>query len=233
MTACILAAGCTQTGCLMQMSARSAYWEQRVSLFDKLPIYENDIVFLGNSITDGGEWQELFQMGNVKNRGISSDVIDGVRDRLSQVTDGHPQKIFLLIGINDVSHHLGVTKIAEKYERLVKEIRRQTPGTQLYLQSVMPINNDFARYKNLRGEEQTVVDLNKRILRIAEENGAVYIDLWPALADSAGKLKRGYTNDGLHLTGDGYKAWISLIEPYVLDGAERIPLDNKNKERKN
>ncbi|MBO4965286.1 MAG: sialate O-acetylesterase [Muribaculaceae bacterium] len=217
--------------CGLQMDARSEYWEQKVSLFDKLPVHENDIIFLGNSITDGGEWQELFQMENVKNRGISSDVIDGVQARLEQVTSGHPQKIFLLIGINDVSHHLGVEKIAAKYEKLVKEIRRRTPDTRLYIQSIMPINNDFARYKNLKGEEKTVTELNKRIKKIAERNGAEYIDLWPALADASGKLKREYTNDGLHLTGDGYKAWIKLIGPIVLEGSERIPLNEKNKER--
>lgn len=227
--AVIALAGCAP----VDVMARSAYWEQKVSLYDKLPINENDIVFLGNSITDGGEWQELFMMGNVKNRGISADVIDGVQERLRQVTSGHPKKIFLLIGINDVSHHLGASKIASRYEKLVKEIRRQTPDTKLYIQSVFPINNDFKRYKNLIGEEKTVLSLNERLKVIAQENGAEYVDLWPVLADSAsGKLKKEYTNDGLHLTGEGYKTWVEAIRPLVTEGVEIIPLDNKTKEKR-
>jgi len=195
--------------------ASTPYWEQKVSLFDTLPIYRNDIVFLGNSITDGGEFSELFNMKNVKNRGINSDVINGVRKRLHQVTDGHPAKIFLLIGINDISHSLSVDELAERYETLVREIREQSPETKLYIQSIMPIDNSFGRYKNLRGKEGVVTALNVEIKRIAEQNSARYIDLWPALGDSKGKLRKNFTNDGLHLTGAGYRAWVNLIEKYV------------------
>lgn len=194
---------------------RTKYWEQRVSLFDKLPVVPGDIVFLGNSITDGGEFNELFDIENAKNRGISGDVIDGVQERLAQVTDGKPSKIFLLIGINDISHDIETQRLAGRYERLVKEIREKCPETELYLQSIMPINNDYRRYKNLKGKEKEIPALNEKIQEIAGRYGATYIDLWPALADESGKLNKKYTNDGLHLTGPGYKAWSAAIRDYV------------------
>ena len=53
--------------------AQSEYNLQRRSLFEVLPVYSSDIVFLGNSITDGCEWAELFNNRHVKNRGISGD----------------------------------------------------------------------------------------------------------------------------------------------------------------
>lgn len=197
-------------------AARSEYWEQRVSLFDELPVERGDIVFLGNSITDGGEFSELFGNDRIKNRGINSDVISGVRERLPQVTKNSPSKIFLLIGINDVSHNKTIDALASEYEQLVKDIKTQTPGTKLYIQSVMPINNDFGRYKNLKGKESVLRGLNKRLREISRRNGAVYIDLWDALADpKSGKLRRDFTNDGLHLLGKGYKAWITAIKHYV------------------
>lgn len=191
------------------------YWDQRSSLFEILPVNENDIVFLGNSITDGGEFSELLGMPNIKNRGISSDVIPGVEKRLEQVTKGKPAKIFLLIGINDVSHGLSVATLAQRYESLVNQIRRQSSDTKLYVQSVMPINNGFKRYKGLAGKERIIREFNKKIQSIAESNGATYIDLTPFLADKAGNLKSGYTYDGLHLNGAGYRAWINGIEKYV------------------
>lgn len=197
-------------------SPRSEYWEQKVTLFNIIPVEPGDIVFLGNSITDGGEFSELFDDITIKNRGISSDVISGVIERLYQVVDHSPSKIFLLIGINDVSHNLSVDRLAEEYGKLVREIREKAPDTRLYLQSVMPINNDFGRYRNLKGKESTVVRFNERIKEIASVNGAVYVDLWPALADpSTGKLKKEFTNDGLHLLGKGYKAWADAIRPLV------------------
>lgn len=198
--------------------SHSKYWEQRVTLFNIIPVEPGDIVFLGNSITDGGEFTELFDNPAIKNRGIISDVISGVRDRLYQVTDHAPSKIFLLIGINDVSHNLSAGKIAADYEELVREIREKSPQTTLYIQSVMPINNDFGRYKNLKGKEKVVVELNKKLVDIAERNGAVYVDLWDALADPAtGKLRREFTNDGLHLLGKGYDAWADAIRHLVKD----------------
>ena len=197
-------------------NAESEYWRQRVSLFDILPIERNDIVFLGNSITDGGEFAELFGMPNVKNRGIQSDVISGVAKRLRQVTAGKPKKIFLLIGINDISHNLTPERIASDYRDLVRRIRRETPATKLYIQSIFPINNDFGRYRNLKGKEQTLKELNSRLSRIASEEGAEFVDLTPALADpKTGKLTREYTNDGLHLTGKGYRVWTDAIRDLV------------------
>lgn len=215
--ALLIAMGCN---CLMPVkaSAEDEYWHQRVSLFDRLPVRNTDIVFLGNSITDGGEFSELFEMENVLNRGIRSDRIDGVRKRLDQVTSGHPAKIFLLIGINDVANSRNnASMIADKYETLVKEIREKSPETTLYIQSIMPINNDFKRYKSLIGREDIVKQVNSRLIDIASENGAVFLDLWPALADpTTGKLRREFTNDGLHLTGAGYRAWAAAVREYVI-----------------
>lgn len=191
------------------------YWDQKTSLFEVLSVNKSDIVFLGNSITDGGEFNELFNTTNIKNRGIRSDLITGVEKRLSQVTSGKPAKIFLLIGINDISHGHSVDRLAENYERLVKKIREQSPDTRLYIQSIMPVNNDFRRYKGLIGKEKTIKALNERLKQIAHRNDAVYVDLWPALAGNDDKLKRQYTNDGLHLTGAGYRAWSHAVENLV------------------
>ncbi|MDE6336449.1 MAG: sialate O-acetylesterase [Muribaculaceae bacterium] len=202
----------------VEADARSEYWHQRVTLFDLLPVEPGDIVFLGNSITDGGEFTELFDNPSIKNRGISSDVISGVKERLYQVTNNHPSKIFLLIGINDVSHNLTVSQLSAAYEDLVKTIRSDSPESHLYIQSLMPINNDFGRYKNLKGKENVIKALNEQLKEIADRNGATYVDLWPALADKkTGKLRREFTNDGLHLLGKGYDAWAEAIRHLVAE----------------
>lgn len=195
-----------------------SYYDRRVSLFELLPVGSEDIVFLGNSITDGGEFSEMLGLPNVKNRGISSDVMSGVEQRLEQILRGAPRKLFLLIGINDISHNLTVDQLSDRYLRLVKKIRKMSPKTQVYLQSVMPINNDFNRYKSLKGKEHVITAFNRHISKIAIDEGCTFIDLTDALSDSrTGKLKKAYTNDGLHLTGLGYQAWIEAIRPYVND----------------
>lgn len=201
---------------ILPTDARTKYWHQRVSLFDKLPVKSSDIVFLGNSITDGGEFAELFNNQNCINRGIVGDVVSGVKERLDQVTSGKPQKIFLLIGINDVSHKKSARKIFEEYVDLVCKIQKESPDTKLYLESVLPIDNSFGVYKNLVGTERVVPELNSLIKEYAGENDLTYIDLWEVFADpKTGKLKKQFTNDGLHLTGPGYKAMAEALRPYV------------------
>lgn len=38
---------------------RSSYWRERVSLF-KTILHRADVVMIGDSLTDGAEWSELF-----------------------------------------------------------------------------------------------------------------------------------------------------------------------------
>ncbi len=68
------------------------YYARRATLFEHLPIYSSDIVMLGNSLTDGAEWNELFDNCHVKNRGIVGDIIPGFYERLQPILDGKPRK---------------------------------------------------------------------------------------------------------------------------------------------
>lgn len=195
---------------------RSEYWHQRVSHFEKLGVKSSDIVFIGNSITDGCELSELFDNPNIKNRGINSDDICGITERIGSVLEGRPSKIFLLIGINDISHDLSLSEMTEMYESLVAKIKDRSPETQLYILSVMPVNNDFNRYKRLIGKEKVISQLNNNLKQISERYKIDYIDLWDALIiPGTNKLNSKYTNDGLHLIGEGYEIWRDCIKPFI------------------
>lgn len=210
-------------GCLLPALAAEAqekkkygeFYYQRASLFDALGVDSTKIVFLGNSLTNGCEWHELLGMPNVVNRGISSDIVEGIEERLNCVTDGHPAKIFLLVGVNDVSHDLTADSIATAINNLVDHIRTATPSTRLYVQSLLPFNNSFGRYKRLTGKEQVVRDINSILRKSVPAKGATFVDLYPSFADKDGNLRREFTNDGLHLLAPGYIAWRDAILPYV------------------
>jgi len=191
------------------------FYYQRSSLFSVLPVDTTDIVMLGNSLTNGGEWHELLGMPNVKNRGISSDVIDGVKMRLQPLVDGRPAKIFLMIGVNDISHDLTADSVASAYIDLVREIRRTMPDTRLYVQSCLPVNISFGRYKKMADKEQTIRDVNAIVSAAANAEGFTWIDLYSRFVDADGHMRRELTNDGLHLLGEGYLVWRDTIMPYV------------------
>lgn len=94
---------CACTTLQAQGRKHTTFFDQRATLFEVLPTSKKDIIFLGNSITNGGEWAELLDNPHVKNRGISGDRADTMLDRLHVITKGKPAKIFLLIGINDLA----------------------------------------------------------------------------------------------------------------------------------
>ncbi len=197
-------------------SPYNAYYYQKASLFEKLPVGKKDIVFLGNSITDGGEWFEIFSNPRIKNRGISADIAQGVFDRLGSITSGKPAKIFLLIGINDVSHNVTADSIVRAIAKIATAVERESPHTRLYIQSVFPVNEDFCKYLGATQRGNVVLDINKGLRELCAERGLTYVDVYSALKEkNSEKLDPRYTNDGLHLMGDGYFIWKSVLKRYI------------------
>ena len=216
------------------------FYFQRSSLFSELPVGKKDIVFLGDSQTNGCEWHELLGMKNVKNRGISSDVIQGFIDRVDPIVEGQPAKVFILGGVNDISHDLTPDSLCTSMEKLIVKIKQGSPRTKIYLQSLLPIDNSFGRYRKMVGKEQVkfalpactdivvnlvgayrrhsleIVETNRLYKEMAERHGVTWIDLYSKMVDPAtGSMRKGLTNDGLHLLGAGYLVWRDAVLPYV------------------
>ncbi len=167
----------------------STFYEQRATLFEELPVTSKDIIFLGNSITNGCEWTELFQNKNVKNRGISGDVCMGVYDRLDPIVEGKPAKIFLLIGINDVSRGTSADKIIAEISMIVQKIKRESPKTKLYLQSVLPVNDCYGKFNGHTSRWQVVKQINDLLEPLAVKEGVTYVDLYSHFVDGdTGKM---------------------------------------------
>lgn len=199
-----------------QENKYSTFYYQRATLFEELPVVSDDIIFLGNSITNGAEWAELLGNSHVKNRGISGDVCMGVYDRLFPILRGKPAKIFLLIGINDVSAGLPADTIVSRIEKIVQKIRCDSPTTTLYLQSLLPVTDYYKKFSSHTLHSDIIPAINWGIKKIADREGVVYIDLYSSFVDSkTGKMNIEYTNDGLHLLGKGYLKWVEIIKPYV------------------
>ncbi len=197
------------------------YYVRRATHFDDLPVFRNDIIMLGNSLTDGAEWNELLRNPHVKNRGIIGDIIQGLYERVEPILKGQPRKIFILSGVNDVSHGVDGDSIGRVMEKLVVLIKERCPRTEIYIQSMLPFNNDVQMWKLLNGREQVVIDGNRAMKEVAKRQGVTYIDLYPLFVDKDGKLRAELTNDGLHLLGPGYRIWRDAIIGYVNGKAQK------------
>lgn len=196
----------------------STYYYQRATLFEAQPVAAGDIVFLGDSITDGGEWGELFGGGNFKNRGISGDISQGVCDRLDAVVSGRPAKIFLMIGVNDLSRGIPDDTIVGNIGKIIDKVHTDSPDTRVYLQSILPVNEDKGMFESHTARHADIAPLNARLRALAADKGAVYIDLFSSFTEEGtDKLNPALTNDGLHLLGAGYLLWKKIVAPYVYE----------------
>ncbi|HLR26667.1 MAG TPA: GDSL-type esterase/lipase family protein [Fodinibius sp.] len=192
-----------------------AYYYHKMTLFKELPNAEGEIIFLGDSITDGNEWAELFGNKRIKNRGISGDVTDGVLYRLEEVTESNPDKVFIMIGVNDLAGDRSVDYVVANYAKIVDRIKQASPQTQLYIQSILPVNDQFTQFPSHTDETSDIKEANQRLKKVAAAKGAVYIDLFDVMGTKDDKLNPDYTEDGLHLNGPGYLAWKAEVEKYI------------------
>jgi len=204
----------TQTAAI-DSSKFAPYWWHSKDMYDNLPDIKNEIVFLGNSITDGAEWFEL--LGNKKciNRGISADITEGILFRLDAITKLQPKKLFIMIGVNDLSRNMTPAEVTDNYRKILERIRAESPRTKVYVQSVLPVNPATGMAKNHTNKTPEIMELNGKLKTLAAEFGYTYIDLFSLMADSDNYLPRSFSVDGLHLSYKAYKVWADAIMPYV------------------
>jgi lysophospholipase L1-like esterase len=196
-------------------AVRPGSYKLRVGLFRSYPNSKKDIIFVGNSITQGVDWNELLQNKHARNRGISGDITYGVLERLDEITEGKPAKVFVLIGINDIEHNIPDTLIVNNYRRIITRIKAESPKTKIYFHTLLPVNNEFTQFKKHYNKDEHILFVNTELKKIAAAENITLIDLHPHFLDASNKLDKRYTVDGLHLNAEGYKVWAELLKKYL------------------
>ncbi|MBP3774545.1 MAG: serine hydrolase [Bacteroidaceae bacterium] len=190
------------------------HYTQRLQQFAQQPITSQDIVMLGNSLTEGGgDWEKRLDRKHIVNRGIVGDEALGILNRLDPIVAAHPQRIYLMVGINDVSHQATTDSIVQNIGFIINKIRKLTPQTKLYVQSLLPINETFNRYQRLTGKTNQIPQINKHLEKLAQANDAQYLDLFPLFTEKSSlSLRADLTTDGLHLNKKGYDIWAKALK---------------------
>ncbi|WP_051291110.1 GDSL-type esterase/lipase family protein [Pedobacter glucosidilyticus] len=189
------------------------YFLKREAYFKALPVKKNAIVFLGNSITEVGEWTELFDAKNIINRGVSGDVTYGVIHRLPAILAQKPKKIFLAIGVNDIKRGASIEDVGISYERIVKLIVQTSPKTKLYVQSILPVNEGMLAAIYAKITNERIHKANEEIQKITKKYGCTYVNLHQsALKGKDGQLEKELSTDGLHLQPNAYIIWANYLK---------------------
>ncbi len=124
--------------------------------------------------------------------------------------------IFLKIGINDVSHHQTSDFIVSRIAEIVEKIKSDSPHTQVYIQSLLPINESIGIYTRLNGRSNQITEINTKLKALAKNWNLAYIDLYPLFTEPGTQtLRANLTGDGLHISEEGYKIWREELKKYL------------------
>jgi lysophospholipase L1-like esterase len=202
--------------CLFSQQVDSSfhnYWyDSRNAYFKQLPKKKKPVIFFGDSITEWADWNELTGLGNVLNRGIAGDISFGLLGRIEEVIRHQPKQLFILIGTNDISKGIPNAHIIRTYKNIAVQLKKESPDTRLYIQSVLPINDSLINRQYYKGTNGAIAQLNKELKRMAEELHMDFVNVFECMLDGNQQLAKEYTYDGLHLSGKGYLQWVAFLK---------------------
>jgi lysophospholipase L1-like esterase len=168
---------------------------------------------MGNSLT------ELFDLrilgdSTILNRGITGDFSEGLLKRLDEVISLKPSKLFIEIGINDLVEHVPNKEICRNYRALIERVRRESPETRIYMQSLLPVRMKSSIFTSSEDVNETIKEQNESYKKLATEMNVTYINLYDNFVMN-NEINPRLTWDGIHLVDEGYEIWKGLLSPFL------------------
>ena len=161
------------------------------------------------------------------NQSISGERTKGLLNRLDLFEDNEVESIFLMIGINDLIWGETDEDIIANYKEIVRQLKKEHPDTQIVVQSILPHGGEIStwesRDKLLALPSDRIIAMNETLKKIAKDNDAYYLDLYPIFVTGDGHLRPDLTTDGLHLNREGYLVWRSAIALYAQLELQELP----------
>jgi lysophospholipase L1-like esterase len=183
------------------------------------------LVALGDSLTEGmvsssfemypyaARLLELTGPGvSIVNKGICGDLTRGMLSRLERdVLALKPDCVIILGGANDIGWGLPQKEIVDNLVTIC--IRAQRNGIAPVICAVPPVEGGA-------GANRTRREINAALADYCSDEGIPFVDLYSALADPAhDSLCPEFSDDGLHLSPEGYKKMGEAIFDGFLKGA--------------
>lgn len=197
---------------------------QRILLADETV----DIVFLGDSITEGWDVRrEFFDLGNAVNRGISGDIIDVMEKRLAaDVLQLKPRVAVINGGVNNMIPFFEMkeadfpaaiqevlTTFVRAYEGIFAACRQA--GQRIVASTITPLA-ETPSSPETQARKETAVRMNRQLLELCARYGIPCVDYHTPMAALDGvSVQPGLTRDGIHPNEAGYARMARAIRPVL------------------
>ncbi|KHD46617.1 SGNH/GDSL hydrolase family protein [Streptococcus hongkongensis] len=194
-----------------------AYQEERLNSFKELnkKTAPAGIVFTGDSIVEFFPLKKyLGREFPLINRGIAGTDSQWLLEHINdQVLELDPEKVFILIGTNDIGLGKTVSEIKSQILDVLIAIRSENPFIKIYLISVLPVSEKPMYQKTVKVRSNDVINqLNDELNALP---GMEFIAVSQTLKSDGKGLADNYTTDGLHLTMEGYHKLSQILLDYL------------------
>jgi len=172
-------------------------------------MHHKKILFMGDSLIEFFDWQRRFPSHEVVNLGVAGETVEGLLFRITGMlkTYHSPDLIFIMTGINNVAGK--DLDFIDTYRRVCKQLLDGYPGVRIFINSLLPNLLPWMSADSLRS-------VNRSLEKLAKENEAEYLNVYPAFLDKEGNPVRDYLlDDGVHLSEKGYAVWADMLEMVI------------------
>ena len=104
---------------------------------------------------------------------------------------------------------------------MIETARSYCPDAVIYLSAIPPVSEEASEKNEDNTNNASIQACNAEIEQIAEENGAVYVDAFSALADKNGCLPADAAADGIHPAKEYTEKWAELLKESIAEAEEK------------
>ena len=124
-----------------------------------------------------------------------------------------PKKIYIMFGANGVGWFTE-QHFTDVYTKFVQAVKEQHPDSQIYLQSILPVTQEFDDSREDISNDK-INRYNELVVEIAEEQKVHYLDVASAFKDEKGCLPEDSNGDGMHFGNKYYQKWFDYLKSHT------------------
>ena len=185
--------------------------------------YFDDVVFLGDSRTDGLRLYSGLQHGtflcstgatveSVFSKAVETPAGElPLLDALAALDCG---KIYIMLGINELGWN-GTETFRTQSTELIQRLQKDHPDAEIVIQSILPVSakkDAEGRYVN----NGRIKEYNQVWLELAEEFDVAYLNVAEGVAGEDGLLPSELCYDGVHLNKAGCRMWLDYLRTHAV-----------------
>ena len=189
------------------------WWQKRhADLLIRAKQGDSELAFIGDSIThgfSGDSWEKNFGKYKPMNLGFSGDRTQHVLWRLQngELNGVKPKVVVIMIGTNNIGGN-SPEQITQGVSSILDWLHANQRQAKVVLHAIFP------RSPNPDNRARRLVEATNRLLEpLAQQKGAIYLDINAKFLDEYSVLSPTIMPDYLHPNAEGYKIWGQALMP--------------------